>query len=359
MNNDTTGLKGPYNDVPDMIANGLNLAFSASLGILSMKRYLPNHLSARLFLRSSSTIGVSATYLDLKNKIVSYNNMIYDSARKVHKIYPHLANVSNETILLHNNHEYGQLFFCKKDNICSFQFEQNIKKTDISDKPLKRFWIKHFTTHTIEDCTIILNSKKLLYSKARSSLSNVIENVARYGINERLTIVNGEQSVNGRILLGGDYIVLDDTLEESVVIRKVRDDFLKEAREKQIKDTDIAKLAYKFSINCFTSSEDDDTSKKITLLDENIVRRTGVCRHHMMLTGYLLEIAKKENLIEGTFNTKLGFYENAEEGHAWVEYITTDGEKWILDGINKLCLPIKDIKKDSHTKLMKKYYTQF
>lgn len=156
-------------------------------------------------------------------------------------------------------------------------------------------------------------------------------------------IIGRDRPINGGVYLGSserEAIVVDDSKQleliniyrELVIRQKLKEmqggsfkaDVLSEV------DTltkEIFPSGGKAIVTEIISEYPPDT--KISLATF-IKKKGGVCRHKALLAGYLLEKLKNEGYISGEVSIDRNYIPE-KAGHAWVRYINSEGEIYIID----------------------------
>ncbi len=65
-------------------------------------------------------------------------------------------------------------------------------------------------------------------------------------------------------------------------------------------------------------------------LNTFIQQRAGICKHQALLAAYLLERLKREGYTQGKVSVDRNYIKNIG-GHAWVRYINSYGDIYIID----------------------------
>jgi len=155
-------------------------------------------------------------------------------------------------------------------------------------------------------------------------------------------IIGRDCPINGGVYLGGgerEAIVVDDIKQPELLF--VYKELLKRKQEKEQKGESFksAALMDVFNLVKETLPYNEGAVTKVTqglkpdqkiTLSSFLREKGGICRHQALLTGYLLEKLKTEGFVGGKASVDRNFVPN-RGGHAWVRYVNSGGEVFIID----------------------------
>ena len=182
-----------------------------------------------------------------------------------------------------------------------------------------------------------------------------------YGMYSRPILKDGSTKIDGSVSLGGDIIIIDG--ENSLYLTELVAKFFyrcnklfPEEPQVVLDNIQYAIVHYMFPLDSYNYKDNCDIS-----IDQMILNGNGVCRHHMILYGYLIEKAIKYRFLKGTFKCRRMHSDFIlEPNHVWIEYTDISGEVYIIDGNNFVIKNIKEIglTNEEEKNMKEKYYSK-
>jgi len=165
---------------------------------------------------------------------------------------------------------------------------------------------------------------------------------SKYGEFGGRPIIGRDSKINGGVYVGGgerEAVVVDDTKQPE--LQDVYRELLKRRKNQALHGIDFKDgiLEEVFDLTREILPFDENKVDNIThnlSHDEKIAlsvfinEKGGVCRHQALLAGYLLEKLKNDGLIRGTASIDRNFVPG-EGGHAWVRYVNSASQIFIID----------------------------
>lgn len=175
---------------------------------------------------------------------------------------------------------------------------------------------------------------------------------APYGEYNHRHIIGRDCPINGGVYVGAgkrEMLVVDDSADEELLnlyaelLRRrmadiakndrvfnqgVLEEVFKLVKEKMPNDESFAEhYAFKFK-------------NKELPVGKFLMIHGGVCRHHSMVVGYLLEKLVKEGYLQGTVSADRN--QNSDGAHVWIRYTNRDGSVFIIDPTQNYIGPLHD-----------------
>ncbi|OGM10875.1 hypothetical protein A2W13_00295 [Candidatus Woesebacteria bacterium RBG_16_36_11] len=179
----------------------------------------------------------------------------------------------------------------------------------------------------------------------------------RYGMWQGRPIIGRDSLINGGVYLGGgerEAIVVDDKKQPELT--SIYQELLRrrEAKEKhgepfkfgvlkEVFDITREKLPYNQTV-VYDLTENLLPDQKIAL-SVFIKNRGGECRHQALLAAYLLEKLRIDNYVNGKVSVDRNYVEGMG-GHAWVRYINSANDVYIIDPAQNFIGKIEDTGSD-------------
>lgn len=165
---------------------------------------------------------------------------------------------------------------------------------------------------------------------------------SRYGKWQGRNIIGRDCPVNGGVYLGGgerEAVVVDDKKQPELVT--AYQELLKRRKAAEPKG-EIFKsgvLSEVFNLTKELLPYSDRIVAQVTgglqpdqkiSLSSFLKSKGGVCRHQALLAAYLLEKLKSDGLVNGNVSVDRN-YVSGQGGHAWVRYVNSVGEIFVID----------------------------
>lgn len=165
---------------------------------------------------------------------------------------------------------------------------------------------------------------------------------SKYGKWQGRNIIGRDCPINGGVYLGGgerEAIVVDDkkqpelmaAYQELIKRRKAKEQqgrTFKSGVLSEVFDLTRELLPYNNAIvTQITRELQPDQKIALSVFLEN---KGGVCRHQALLAAYLLEKLKADGYVRGQVSVDRN-YVPGRGGHAWVRYVNSAGEIFIID----------------------------
>ena len=166
-------------------------------------------------------------------------------------------------------------------------------------------------------------------------------------------IIGADTAIDGGVSIGAyerEIIVVDSSISQRLIgtyeeAKKMSTDDAGEFRNDWVLQVvyDLTKeiLTYdRDEVDRIIEDRDSYEDGKISLgifLQEGF----GICRHHYLLIGFMLERFREEGFVEGEVSVdRITFGPEGKSGHAFVRYTNSDGVPYILDSAGNYIGPL-------------------
>jgi len=165
---------------------------------------------------------------------------------------------------------------------------------------------------------------------------------SRHGKWQGRDIIGRDCPINGGVYLGGDEreaVVVDDKKQPELIAayqELVKRRKFKEQQGRSFKDGvlrevfDLTKELLPYSDVVVDKVTDGLQPDEKISLSSFLLNKGGVCRHQALLVAYLLEKLKVDGYVSGRVSIDRN-YIPGKGGHAWVRYVNSAGEIFIID----------------------------
>ena len=177
---------------------------------------------------------------------------------------------------------------------------------------------------------------------------------SKYGSWQGRPIIGRDFPINGGVYLGGgerEAIVVDDNKQpelKSIYQELLKRRAIKEKRGEPFKYGvlkevfDITREMLPFNERVVDGLTADLEPDQKIALSVFINSKGGVCRHEALLAAYLLEKLKVDKYVSGKVSVDRNFVEG-KGGHAWVRYVNSANQVYIIDPAQNFIGRIEDI----------------
>lgn len=180
---------------------------------------------------------------------------------------------------------------------------------------------------------------------------------SRYGKWQGRDIIGRDCPINGGVYLGGgerEAVVVDDKKQPELATAYQE---LLKRRSAKVQQGETFKggvLGEVFDLTRELLPYSDSTVDQITRglqpdqkisLSSFLARRGGACRHQVLLAAYLLEKLKVDGYVKGQASVDRN-YIPGQGGHAWVRYVNSAGEIFIIDPAQNFIGKIEEVGED-------------
>lgn len=187
---------------------------------------------------------------------------------------------------------------------------------------------------SMDDMLILDNERYLITKNEQGDLC--------YGVNQRPLINNNTTNVLGGVLMDDTIIVVDDKIPNSVLDASYQQlcQNLNDLTNGSVLNLDeeeiISKVYFQVNddIQYQKSTAEIENIRSTVLLDTVLLNKFGVCKHHALLTVYLINRLQQDGILKGVAKFKIG--RQSKGAHAWATYTTTNGTEYVIDVSNRL-----------------------
>lgn len=204
------------------------------------------------------------------------------------------------------------------------------------------------------------NWDKTILLRERLGGSSFFEEPSRESRNGKFQgrgIIGRDCPINGGVYLGGgerEAVVVDDKTQPELVAtyQELLKRRMAKAQKGETFKGNVLGEAFDLTRELLPYSKDIVSEMVRGLppdqevpLSSFLKRRGGICRHQALLAAYLLEKLKTDGYVQGQVSVDRN-YVPGQGGHAWVRYVNSVGEIFIIDPAQNFIGTIKEAGKD-------------